>query len=207
MFGSIFGGNNAPLATAPLGELRAYWEGLRVDGAIPQRAAVDPRGIAGALECAFLLERIAPGQARFRLGGMHLAELMGMEVRGMPVMSLIAPQDRAAFATALEQVFSGPAMVEMWLEGERGPGRPALEGRLLILPLADEAGAATRAVGVLVTAGSIGRHGRRFALARRTVTRVIVPAQAPVFAEVPVAYAPPPRAAPGRAHLRLVASD
>jgi hypothetical protein len=210
MLETLFGKMHASVPGAPLAELRAYWEGLRVNGAIPTRAVLDPRGIAGALEVAFVAERVAPGQARFRIAGMQIAEMLGMEARGLPLMTLVAPQDRAAFAAALEQVFAGPAMVEMWLEAERGPGRPALEGRLLILPLAEDHGHVTRAIGVLATAGTIGRSPRRFALARRTVTRILTPAPAsaePAFAETPAVFEPPPRAVPGRAHLRLVRSD
>lgn len=207
---TLFGKTTPSAPLAPLAELRAYWEGLRNGGALPTRAAVDPRGIAGALDCAFIAERIAPGQARFRISGMQFTDLLGMDARGMPLMSLIAPADRSGFANALEQVFAGPAMVEMWLEGERGIGRPALDGRLLILPLADADGSVTRAIGALTTAGTIGRSPRRFAVARRTVTRVLVPVAAepePAFAEEPAQYDPPPRAAPGRGHLRLVTFD
>jgi hypothetical protein len=210
MFETLFGKTATPVPQAPLTELRAYWEGLRTEGGIPARAALDPRGIAGALDCAFVAERVAPGQARFRIAGMQFAELLGTEARGMPLMGLIAPPDRAAFAAALEQVFAGPAMAEVWLEAERGAGRPALEGRMLILPLTGEDGAVSRAVGVLATGGSIGRSPRRFALARRTITRILVPAAIPAqpaFAETPATYAPPPRAQPGRSHLRLVTFD
>ncbi len=210
MFETLFGKTTPSVPATALTELRAYWEGLRVGGGIPSRAVLDPRGIAGALDCAFVAERVAPGQARFRIAGMQLAEMLGMEARGMPLMTLVAPQDRSGFATALEQVFAGPSMVEMWLEAERGLGRPALEGRLLILPLAGEDGTVTRAVGVLATAGAIGRSPRRFAIARRTVTRILVPTAAPAepeFAETPAVYDPPSRAQPGRAHLRLVTLD
>ena len=56
---------------------------------MPRRAEIDPRGIENALEYAFILERIAPGMARIRLAGIHLSDLMGMEVRGMPLTSFI----------------------------------------------------------------------------------------------------------------------
>ncbi|MEM1421046.1 MAG: PAS domain-containing protein, partial [Pseudomonadota bacterium] len=52
--------------------VEAYWEGLRAGRLVPRRADVDPRGIDQALEYSFILERIAPGMARFRLAGMHL---------------------------------------------------------------------------------------------------------------------------------------
>ena len=110
---------------AMLAEVRAYWEGLRQGTDLPRRDDIDPRGIAGALENTFLLERVAPGIARFRLAGMQLHDLMGMDVRGMPLSSLIEPQGRSRMAEALEAVFAGPGALEMSLEGERGHRSPA----------------------------------------------------------------------------------
>ena len=37
---------------------------------------------------------MAPSVARFRLAGAHLSELMGMEVRGMPMTALFLPDAR-----------------------------------------------------------------------------------------------------------------
>jgi hypothetical protein len=68
-----------------IAELRAYWEALREGEMLPRRDRVDPRGIAGALEHSFLIERIAPGVARFRISGMVFNDLMGMDIRGMPM--------------------------------------------------------------------------------------------------------------------------
>ena len=62
------------LARQVMAQMRAYWEGLRADRLVPQRAEVDPRGIERALEYAFILDRIAPGIGRFRLAGMHLTD-------------------------------------------------------------------------------------------------------------------------------------
>lgn len=149
---------------AMLSEVRAYWEGLRHGGALPRRDEIDPRGIAGALENTFLLERVAPGIARFRIAGMQLHDLMGMDVRGMPLSSLIEPAGRNRLADALEGVFSGPGTLEIWLEGERGIGRPALEGRLLILPLTAQRGDVALALGCLALDGALGRAPRRFAI-------------------------------------------
>lgn len=150
---------------AMLAEVRAYWEGLRQGSELPRRDAIDPRGIAGALENTFMLERVAPGIARFRLAGMQLHDLMGMDVRGMPVSSLIEPQARIRMAEALESVFAGPGTLEIWLEGERGIGRPALEARMLLLPLTANRGDTDLALGCLAIHGALGRAPRRFAIA------------------------------------------
>lgn len=161
-------GTNSGGPTGPrfsmLAEVRAYWEGLRVGGSLPARERIDPRGIAGALENTFLLERIAPGIARFRIAGMMIHDVMGMDVRGMPLSALYEPQGRNRLSDALEGVFAGPATLELWLEAERSIGRPPLEGRMLILPLTSAQGKTELALGCLALDGVIGRAPRRFAI-------------------------------------------
>ena len=208
---------------AMLAEVRAYWEGLRQGHDLPRRDEIDPRGIAGALENTFLLERVAPGIARFRLAGMQLHDLMGMDVRGMPVSSLIEPQGRIRLAEALEGVFAGPGTLEVWLEGERGIGRPALEARMLLLPLTATRGDTGLALGCIALHGALGRAPRRFAIAgimgekienctapHREAVRpaqdrrsVEVPGMAETGAIFTPAFPRPPRAKP---QLRLVHS-
>jgi hypothetical protein len=149
---------------AVLAQVRAYWQGLRHGMALPQRDMIDPRGIAEALESTFLLERVALGIARFRIAGMHLHDLIGLDVRGMPLSTLFDPAARTRLAEGLEAVFTTPAVLEMWLEADRGLGRPRLEGRMLVLPLSDAQGDSTLALGCLALAGALGRAPRRFAM-------------------------------------------
>ena len=158
-------------------QMRGYWEALREDGALPARAAIDPRGIAGLLECSLLLERIAPGIARIRLAGMALCDLMGMELRGMPLSALILPEARIDMAGTLERVFAGPAIADIGLEAERGALRPRLSARLLLLPVTGRSGLPDRALGCLVTTGSAGRSPRRFTLTGTRITPVEVAAR------------------------------
>ena len=157
------GGSGGP-RFAILAEVRAYWEGLREGGALPERDRIDPRGIAGALENTFLLERVAPGIGRFRIAGMQLHDLMGMDVRGMPMSALFEPTERTRLSDGLEGVFAGPAVLELWLEAERGIGRPSLEGRMIVLPLVGMKGETDLALGCLAMVGSLGRAPRRFAI-------------------------------------------
>lgn len=145
-----------------ISQLEAYWQGLRCGRLVPNRSDVDPRGIETALEFAFILERISPGMARFRLAGMHLNELMGMEVRGMPITAFFAPDTRRQVSDALEHVFEEPALARISLRGERGMGRSPITAELIILPLRSDLGDISRALGCLVCDGEIGRTPRRF---------------------------------------------
>ena len=134
-----------------LRQAEAYWTALRRDGEIPFRSRIDPRGIENLLEFAFILERIAPGIARFRLAGQHLNRLAGMELRGMPLTGLFTSQGRQAIGAATEQMFDSPAIVELRLKRRPAPGRSARQGQLLMLPLRSDLGDVSRALGVLVT--------------------------------------------------------
>ncbi|MFN4158262.1 MAG: PAS domain-containing protein [Gemmobacter sp.] len=203
---------------AILAEVRGYWEALRGDGhAVPDRSCVDPRGMSGALDRVFIADRVAPGVARFRLAGAAISDLMGMDVRGMPMLTLIDPPDRTRFAKAIEAALTSPAILEMALEGERGIGRPALEARLIMLPLRRHDGSGGLSLGCLAIAGETGRSPRRFGIARESLTplkgaampvpdRTPPPVAAPMpgLAEEAAPYAPP---RPAHPHLRLVKSD
>jgi hypothetical protein len=154
------------------------------------------------------LERIAPGMAKLRLSGMHLQNLMGMEPVGMPLSVLFDPTARDRLSTALEQVFAGPSALELWLEAERGIGKSALAGRMLILPLRDGAGEVRMAIGGLVTHGAIGRQPRRFSIATLMTEHLpqhrSVPLLVPEFAESAAPYVLRP--AKAKPYLRLVSS-
>jgi len=195
---------------SPLQQVRAYWEGLRDGTALPRREAIDPRGLSGALEQVFLIERVAPGIARLRLAGAQLQEVLGMEVRGMPLFALFEPAARARLGQALEGLFTAPAVLDLWLEAERGIGRPALRGRMLLLPVCGNRDEPGLALGCLCIEGQIGRCPRRFAISGLAEEPLAMPQTAPAeplpgLAEAPpVPFVPaPPRSRPA---LRLVHS-
>ena len=202
------GRGSAAVGFGAVQAVRGYWQALRVDGGLPRRDQIDPRGIAQALENVFLIERIAPGLARFRLAGMHVNEIMGLDVRGMPLTTLFEPAARSRITDALEPVFAGPQVLELWLEAERGLGKPALEARMILLPLTGSTGEPGLALGCLASVGTVGRMPRRFGVAG--LVREPLGTPAPVvpdhsFAESAVVYFPPPPR--GRANLRLVHSQ
>ena len=178
-------------------ELRSYWDSLRHGRAIPLRADVEPRGIRGALDYAFILERIAPGAGRFRLAGRHLIDLMGMEVRGMPLCSLLNPPFRGRLSDVLESVFHAPQIAELQLHSPASFARPELNARMLLLPLRSDLGDVTRVLGCIAAEGEIGRPPRRLDIRADKVLPVIAggevvepsPSTAG-FAEPPAAWVP-----------------
>lgn len=197
-----------------LGDLRDYWQGLRKGRAIPARSDVEPRGIRRALDHAFILERIAPGAARFRLAGRHLIDLMGMEVRGMPICSFLNPRSRGRLSDVLETVFKAPQIAEMWLHSPADYARPEIKGRMLILPLRSDLGDVTRALGCLIAEGDLGMAPRRFDLVEERVTPIFEGAEVMVpspsargFAEDTPVWKPNAPKAPAPAEAAVVKLD
>lgn len=147
-----------------------YWQGMRRGGDVPLRSAIDPRGIENLLSQAFIAEKVTPGLARLRVAGSHLSDLMGMEVRGMPLSSLIDPAHRDQLADAMVNLFEQPAQIRLNLQSPGSVRRAALSGALVILPLRSDLGDISRALGCLVTNGPIGLAPRRFEITDCRIT-------------------------------------
>ncbi len=156
--------------TAAIAELIAYWHSRRRGRDVPRRSEIDPRGIEPLLSNAFIVERIAPGLARLRIAGSHLTDLLGMEVRGMPLSAFIAPADRDALSLHLVRVFDQPALLRLSLVSPARPGAPEMTGEMHVLPLRSDLGDISRALGCLVTRGTSGRGPRRFEIVDAKIT-------------------------------------
>ena len=190
-----------------------YWRELSATTGIPLRAAVDPREIGPALEYCFVLERIAPGVGRIRLAGQHLAALLGMDGRGMPLTALFEPESRRELAAAIEKCCSGPAIIRLDLQARGGFGRETLTGGMLLAPLRSADGSINRLLGCLQSAGKIGRQPRRFAIAGcRTCPAPDTHFDPRITASQNFAFAEPakpfhPQPAPESRALRLVVDN
>jgi len=182
-----------------LAQLRAYWEGLRPAGGLPARADLDPRGLTGVLDRVFLAERIGRGLAQVRIAGSGLADFAGMDLRGLPLSCIFAPESRPLLAQALENVFSGSTLVEADLGSDRGT-IGGIVARLVLLPLADEAGGKL-SLGALSFADGKATRCKFQVLARRETALEMVPAPA---AGAPMQDARPVQPIRRFGHLSLV---
>lgn len=203
-----------------IAQVDAYWEALRRGRVMPARAEVDPRGLELALEYAFILEQIAPGLGRIRVAGMHLCDLLGMEVRGMPISAFFAPEARDRLSELMRAIGETPMVADLTLQSDGVIGRPPLVARLFLAPLAVGPGKSPRILGCLQSAGDIGRTPRRFTIASIHSRRIVATADAadaaqspalrrdpqPGFAEPRADFAPAPKPT-GRPTLRLVKSE
>ncbi|MDJ0821061.1 MAG: PAS domain-containing protein [Paracoccaceae bacterium] len=209
---------------APLRRVESYWHALCGADEVPLRSQIDPRGLEGSLENAFLVERIAPSLAKLRVAGGHMSDLMGMEVAGMPLSTFIAPSDRDRLADAIKAFFADPAILKIELQAETGFNKPAMQAEMILLPLRSDMGEVSRGLGALVSTGRIGRTPRRFTITRIEMTPALkapgvayLPEPAPTVpleaaeAPTPFRHKTPPaaedQAAKGTPHLRLVVSN
>ncbi|UXX83589.1 PAS domain-containing protein [Roseovarius pelagicus] len=184
----------------------AYWQRCRVNGPVPRRSDIDPRGIEPLLSNAFIVERIAPGLARLRVAGAHLSDLLGMEVRGMPISAFFNPDQRDALAQHLVQVFDAPAIMHLSLRSDGAYGTSALTGSMVLLPLASDLGDISRALGCLITHGDVIRAPRRFDITHHRTSAIDPALSAEVgFADTRADFAP--RKTSERPYLRLVQSE
>ncbi len=173
-----------------LAHIRDYWESLRAGRHLPLRSELDPRDLSPYLENCFILQHSGAGETRFRLAGMALNEIMGMELRGMPLRSIIMPEERGVFSAQLEQAFEIPEIQEYRLISDEA-NMPRLTARMLILPVKGDEANADRAIGCLTTEGIYGVPPRRFRveeLTRTSITtgkKIRTPAQAPAPAAKP----------------------
>ncbi|WP_415402988.1 PAS domain-containing protein [Tateyamaria sp. SN3-11] len=170
---------SADIGYSALSQVEAYWDGLRGARLMPKRSEIDPRGIESALEYTFVLERIAPGMARIRIAGSHLSDLMGMEVRGMPLTSLITPPCRRQINDVLEDVCQRPAVCELRMSAEISATKPHLDARLMLLPLKSDLGDVSRILGCMIAQGEIGHTPRRFDVVGAKIRAITAPSTLP----------------------------
>lgn len=205
-------------AFSVLAQVEAYWDALRVSGSLPKRSQIDPRGIETALEYAFILERVASGVARMRLAGSHLHDLMGMEVRGMPLAALFEATAGHRVGTILEEVFQTPATAEIRMCRANPCITARGDARMILLPLRSDLGDVSRALGCLVCPSDGVPQGRRFTLEDVQIrpvdsTEPTHPAadrparQAPGFAEPKSPFDAGKKAKDRPPYLRLVKTD
>lgn len=171
----------APAAEAAA--VRIAWDNIRNGRLMPARADLTPAMLGRALPGAFLVEKIGPGMARFRVAGSRLVHLAGAELRLMPLSAIFAHEARADLADVLHAVFEEPARVRLELEPTVVVAAAGEPPALDLLPLAGADGPATFALGHLSGVPGFAQRPERYAIvgqSRRTL----------------IGYAKPPAADP-----------
>ena len=125
-----------------------HWDGLRAGRLAPFRAEINPRAFSPALEHMFILETLGPDDTRIRLAGMRLCNMMGMEVRGKPAISLMKSDSRAQMARIIRQVTSKPSVAEITLRAYDF-SNAEYDASMLLLPLRSDFGVIDRIIGAV----------------------------------------------------------
>lgn len=152
-----------------LSQIEAYWDALRAGRTAPARAQVNPRGLSDVLSHCFVLERVAKHYASFRVYGRKVTELMGLELREMPVTAPFFAESREILEETLVQVFDRPAAARLSIESPGSFRRERIEGRLSLLPLRDDLGQTSRILGGISYHGDVGRSPRRLEITAKSV--------------------------------------
>lgn len=167
-------------------DLLDYWQGLCPEGGLPARADIDPRRIEGALPYAFVLERLTPSTSRLRVAGGHLVDLMGMDVRGMPVSALFQPGDRKKLSSLINSMFLTPRALELELSARGTGSRKSIRAEMMALPLIDDTGSVSRALGCLVAQGALPNPPYRFQIDASRETDIDISKEKVSFAPAPL---------------------
>lgn len=153
-------------------DLFSYWDQLRGKRLAPNRSEIDPRKIKSTLEHTFILEVVKNGAPRFRLAGIEVCDLLGMELRGMPIDALFEPVDRKILSKIVDDVFQTPHIALLRLEGQLAGGRSVL-GHMILMPLRDENGELTRILGAATLDHELMRPPVRFTIRSKNITRIV----------------------------------
>lgn len=130
--------------------LHAYWEELRDGRFTPLRSEVEPTEISALLPNTFILERNGGEEARFRMTGDAVCDLIGIELNGMNLGSIWADASRGRISQLIEGVTSAPAT---GVVAGKSPAVGAIDGTLAefcFLPLRADSGEINRIIGSAV---------------------------------------------------------
>jgi len=114
---------------ALLKKVEAHWAAKRSFGSIPSQADLAPEPLNDALSYCFILERLSPTIARFRVAGQGLNDLLRLEARGMPLSAIFTPEGRAQLGPIINSVCEVPEIVEIPVTASRGIIGGPLRGR------------------------------------------------------------------------------
>jgi len=143
--------------------LFTYWDILRAGRPAPDRAEIDPRGIAPILGDTFILEGNRDGSLPYRLAGSRLCMLFGRELKGADFLDAFSDAGRQAAVRGLRDAHAAHAGHAMTMTGTNATGRSvAIEAT--VLPLVHRGRIGARMIGCLTAADApywVGRDGIR----------------------------------------------
>ena len=151
-----------PSHDTSISAIEHHWAQLFDGKVLPDRRDISPKTLSSTLSQTFIAEKNTAGVIRFRVAGSMFDDLLGMDVRGMPVGAIFLPQSRENLSAALLEAETRPAQLRMQLRAPQSIGQPEIIARLGLLPLAQTRQDSTQFLGAIDVEGKIGRPPRRF---------------------------------------------
>ncbi|MEM0977801.1 MAG: PAS domain-containing protein [Pseudomonadota bacterium] len=113
---------------------------------LPMRSALDPRDFGADVGAIWVAERRSSDDFRFRVSGHVVGRIMGMEMRGMPAVSIIEPEDRQAMSELLITSCAQRMVAHVCLQSDHGTPH---QSTLLLMPMLGPTGKVDRILGAL----------------------------------------------------------
>lgn len=152
----------------PLSEVvknqEALWEQLARGHSMAQRRAMTSGQLAALGGFGFVVQWSPPKPARLRMAGAHLFALLRMDVHGMPLSSLIAPESRYEFGIVLRNFFTQQQDLSLTLRAENGPKSGVRKANLRLLPMQENNGGCGWGLGCLHFDVNAARVPTRFSI-------------------------------------------
>lgn len=134
-------------------ELCAYWLQLRRGGCAPERSAIDPSAIRGALADTFVLEFDPAAGFPLRICGSNINALFLRELRGLGFLAIWRTADHSRIRAILEHAAEAEAPVCVQAEA-RPPGFAPVEIEVALFPLRHQGVTRARMLGSLAVVRS-----------------------------------------------------
>ncbi|MEM9762455.1 MAG: PAS domain-containing protein [Pseudomonadota bacterium] len=128
-------------------KLVRYWHSLRGTRVCPMRAEVDPRRISATIGNLFILEDLGRGNVRFRLAGSALVDAFWMELRGLPIQSIMSSEARQSMRELVAETLAEPGIGMARLR--RADATDGGLWEMALLPLRSDRGQIDRVLGAL----------------------------------------------------------
>lgn len=151
----------------PLNIIHRAWRLAVGATPIPQRHRLDPRDLKQHVERTFILEQKSTDDFRIRLAGQAVCNQIGMEIRGMPAVSMFALDDRQALTTLLCDICQDHMIAQLSVLGTSC----GTTGSIILLPMEDHEGSVVRILGG-VDIQSQAMPPNRFAISKITTASI-----------------------------------
>ena len=139
--------STAEILTSSICLRQAQWAWIKsiAKGGIPSRQSLDPRDLSGIIEKTFILEARSEHEFRIRICGQAVCNQIGMEMRGMPAVSMFDLPDRQTLTGLFHTICTGKHYAVLDISGVACGNK----GSVILLPMRGPDGSVSRILGAV----------------------------------------------------------